>query len=423
MATTINLHSSGATCKLLLPRLLELWLPDYNAAHHENSSSPINEPAPNLRVPPLISFLEGLPDVIATNELFPSKRLPCGHVVSIRSILACCNLFGDAIWTPPPHSYGCADIECELTLEFPKIPDPGVLDGLEARLDLIEWSWENIKPTEPERDVARLLRNILNGIGHVSQVSGPETDADDLQPKASASSLKQTLDRMETEAFALMVTNRKKSKDAAVRGTEPYCSYRASISPVEADLSSRSRYPMLSPGQECDCVTPHEFVREPCKWSVTPAETIDLDPDDEEPTDDEKEKNKQPKGKKTVRFVGPVVVTQVRYFEPWWCNEYRDSDRYWSTGPHRLSVDPSTSADDDWEVEMMENPRALVAEMLRVMAAQAAERREGECSDDDDDDDDEILKELNEDEDEDEDESEDETVVGETEESGEDILF
>ena len=138
MATANDLRCSGITCMLLLPQLVQIWLPDYSAAYHEKCSSPLSEQAPRPRVPPLISFLEGLSDVLAPDEL-PGKRLPCGHVVSLRSILACCNILGDVMWTPAPHCFGCAQPECEDTSEFPKIPDPRVVDGLEARLDLVEW--------------------------------------------------------------------------------------------------------------------------------------------------------------------------------------------------------------------------------------------------------------------------------------------
>lgn len=160
MATANDSRCSGITCILLLPQLVQIWLPDYSAAHHENFASPLRDRTPRPRVPPLISFLEGLPDVFAPAEI-PGKRLPCGHVVSLRSILACCNLLGDAIWTPAPHCFGCAQPECKDTSEFPKIPDPRVVDGLEARLDLVEWSWKKGKPTRPEMDVVSLLRHLI----------------------------------------------------------------------------------------------------------------------------------------------------------------------------------------------------------------------------------------------------------------------
>ena len=345
---------------LLLPQLAQIWLPDHSAAHDEDFSRPIGEPAPKLRTPPLILFLEDLPDVLSADELFPGKRLPCGHVVSLRSIIKCCNILGDAIWTPAPHNFGCAQPECEDLLEFPTISDPRVVDGLEARLDLIEWSWEHVEPTKPERNVVSLLRDILTGIGHLSRDPEPETDAEVSRPEPSEASLKQTLVHMEIEAFGLMAENAAKSAETPVRGTQPYCSYRTPMVPG-AD-HSQPRYPMPSPGQECDCVTPHEYTREAGSWALTPAETetetetkIGRHDDNESNDDNEKkESTEQRSRRKTVRFVAPAVVTEVRYFEPWWCDEYRDSDRYWSTGPMRRSVDLATAADDDWEITLLD---------------------------------------------------------------------
>ena len=391
MATTDQSQYSEETiCTLLLPQLLVIWLPDYDAAHHESCATPSSEPAPNLRIPPLIAFLEGLPDAVIPNAVTPNepllgKRFPCGHVVYLRSILACCNFLGDATWTAAPCRYGCAEPECEDILEFPKLPDPGVLDGLAVRLDLIEWSWGTNEPTESDRDVVRLLRDLLSKMGHLGPEPEPETYAEAPQREASEDSLKQTLLHVEFEALALMLADDEKSEEIEipVRGTEPYCSYRAPAVP-RAD-HSQLLYPMLSPGQECDCVTPHEFVREAHKWGLTPAETpVDHD-------DDEESERKKNKPKKTVRFAGPVVVTQVQYFEPWWCDEYRDSDRYWSSGPNRLSTDPSTSEDDEWEIEMMGNSGLLAGEMAR-----AAMKASGSESDSDSDEDwgEEVRKEM-----------------------------
>ena len=395
MSTTDNLRYSGITCSLLLPELVHIWLPDHSTAHDENISRPVSEQARKLRIPPLILFLEDLPDVLTPGELLPGKRLPCGHVVSLRSIIEGCNFLGGAIWTPAPHFFGCGEPECEDTLEYPEIPDPGVMDGLEARLDLIEWSWKNVKPTKPERHVVSLLRDILSKIGHLSQEPEPDTDAEASRPKPSRSSLKQTLVHMEVEAVGLMVENREKRAEIPVRGTQPYCSYRTPRVPRAAH--SQLLYPTLSPGQECECVTPHEYLREASSWALTPAET---DCDDDAPKDGKNKKrkmnsdydepqDKKHKKRKTVRFVAPVV-TQVQYFEPWWCDEYRDSDRYWSTGLSRLSVDLSTSADDDREIELLENPVGLTAGI-------SSRDQDSDCStlvDDDDDDDDGVLGEM-----------------------------
>ena len=381
MATTDQLQDSEATiCALLLPRLLEIWLPDYNPdynAAHKTYTTPSNEPARKLRIPPLIAFLEGLPDVVTPNGSMTEKRFPCGHAVYLRSILACCNLLGDAIWTPGPYRWGCADPECEDLLELPKIPDPRVLDGLAVRLDLIEWSWETDEPLKPERDAVRLLRDILSEIGHLSPEPEPETHAESSQRKASKDSLKQTLVQVEIEALAMILAEVETKAETPVRGTQPYCSYRDAM--VPHSHHPQLRYPMLSPGQECDCVTPHEFQREARSWALTPAETpLDDDDDDDDESTNNTEptnKTKNSKPKKTVRFVAPVVVTQVQYFEPWWCDEYRDSDRYWSRGPTRLSTDTATAENDEWAIKTMENP-ALLADWTAKVAAMEAEARD-----------------------------------------------
>ena len=357
---------------LLLPQLVQIWLPDYSAARHENFSSPLSAHALRPRVPPLISFLVGLSDVFAPDES-PGKRLPCGHVVSLRSILACCNLLGNATWTPAPHCFGCAQPDCQDTCELPRIPDPRVVDGLEARLDLIEWSWKKAKPTRPEMDVVSLLRSILSRIGHLSREAETESDAEVLLHQLSESAL------FETEAFGLMAEHGEGSAEVAERGTQPYCSYRA-IRQVAG--YSLLRYPILSPGQKCVCVTPHEYEREARSWALTPAEITDLD------HHNESRGNEAKKCTKTVCFVAPVV-TEVRYFEPWWCDEYRDSDRYWSMGPHRQSVDFSTSADDEWEIEILENPEGLAARISR-----GPEDEDSDCSTVVDDDDEEMVDEM-----------------------------
>lgn len=360
---------------LLLPQLVKIWLPDYS----ETDRSPLSEQAPRLGVPPLISFLEGLSDVLTTNEV-RGKRFPCGHVVSVRSILSCCNFFGDAIWTPGPHFLGCAWPGCDDTLEFPKIPDPRVLDGLQTRLDLIQWSWNKDTPTEVDMNTVSLLRDILSRIGHLSQDPEPEMDANLSRSDPSEPSLTRTLVHMELEAYGLMIQNREKSTDIDLRGSQDYCRYRAAVVPTAGH--SLLRYPMSSPGQSCVCVKPHEYEREASSWARTPAETgSDLN----EPRD------RKLKQRKTVRFVAPIV-TEVQYFEPWWCDEYRDSGRYWSTGPHRKSIDYSTPGDDDWEVERLEHPDGLAAQISSEL-----EHEESACGTSVDDDgvlDDGILDEM-----------------------------
>ena len=332
------------TCTLLLPQLLQIWLPDSSAALPEDCSSRPSEQAPRSQTPPIISFLESFPDAITPDD-FPGKKFPCGHVVDLRAILACCNWLGDAVWTSGPHPCGCWEVDCTDSLEFPTLPDPRVIDGLEARLDLIEWSFRKDKPTQADKNAVSRLRNILSSIGHVSQDSEPEADAESSPREPSESSLMQTLVHIEIEAFALMADMAKGSAKVPERGADLYCSYRAR-KPTSAYC--RLRYPFPSPGQDCTCAEPHQFEREPKDWAHTPAESDDVPRD------------QKPPNSKTVRFVAPVV-TEVQYFEPWWCAEYRDSDRYWSTGPFQHSVDKATSADDDWAIEILEIPEGLAA--------------------------------------------------------------
>ena len=96
---------------------------------------------------------------------------------------------------------------------------------------------------------------------------------------------------------------------------------------------------------------PARFIREPSDWGLglTPAETIS------DPRGPNNEK------RKTVRFVAPVV-TEVQYFHRWFNDEYRDSGRYWSTGPHRKSTDLASQAEDDVEIERVEFPERFVGE-------------------------------------------------------------
>ncbi|KAL9136298.1 MAG: hypothetical protein Q9175_002504 [Cornicularia normoerica] len=375
MATTNEWRCSGVTCMLLLPQLVKIWLPDHSATRHEIGRSLSEQQNPRSQVPPLISFLEGLSDILIPDDV-KAKRFPCGHVVSLRSILACSNLFGDATWTPGPHFLGCAQPECNDTLEFPKIPDPRVVDGLEARLNLIEWSWNKDTPTELDRNTVSLLRHILYRIGHLTQEPEPEADAEVSRNEPSESSLMRTLVHMELEAFGLREQNQGKSAEVPLRGDQPYCSYRAAIEPTAGH--HLLRYPIPSPGQECECVTAHEYERKASSWGLTPAET------EFNPKEPKEEKRKQ---RKTVRFVA-AAVTEVQYFEPWWCDEYRDSGRYWSTGPHKRSIDLSTPAMDDLEIERLDHLEGLAAQTSSEMEGQ-----ESACSVSDDDDD-EVLDEM-----------------------------
>ena len=477
---------------LLLPQLVKIWLPDHSATRHEIGRSLSEQQNPRSQVPPLISFLEGLSDILIPDDV-KAKRFPCGHVVSLRSILACSNLFGDATWTPGPHFLGCAQPECNDTLEFPKIPDPRVVDGLEARLNLIEWSWNKDTPTELDRNTVSLLRHILYRIGHLTQEPEPEADAEVSRNEPSESSLMRTLVHMELEAFGLREQNQGKSAEVPLRGDQPYCSYRAAIEPTAGH--HLLRYPIPSPGQECECVTAHEYERKASSWGLTPAETefypkepkeekrkqrktvrfvaheyerkasswgltpVETEYNPKEPKEEKRkqrktvrfvtheyeqkvsswgltpaetefnpkepkeEKRKQRKTvrfvtheyeqkvsswgltpaetefnpkepkeekrkhRKTVRFVA-AAVTEVQYFEPWWCDEYRDSGRYWSTGPHKRSIDLSTPAMDDLEIERLDHLEGLAAQTSSEMEGQ-----ESACSVSDDEDD-EVLDEI-----------------------------
>lgn len=340
---------------LLLPKLVEIWLPDDNAAHQ----SPLSEQAPRSQIPPLISFLEGLPDVI-TPDKSKGKNFPCGHVVCVKSVLSLLNFFGDSTWTPGPHSMYCAQPECKETLEFPKLPNPQVLDGLEARLDLIQYSWNKDAPTELDVHAVSLLRDILSRIGHSGGDQEPETDADVSQSAPSEPPPMQTLANMEMEAFGLMVLNQGKSAETPLRGTQPYCSFREATKPTPGQSL---RYTMASPGQYCECVVPHDYERQPSRWALTPAETD---------VDVEMQQVEKPQKSKTVRFVASVV-TEVQFFEPWWCAEYRDSGRYYSTGPHKRSTDTSTKADDEWQIELIENPEGSAAQISGDMNGEGSD--------------------------------------------------
>ena len=296
------------------------------------------------------------------------KRFPCGHPVSLHSLLICCNFFGDATWTPGPHFLSCAQpaAVCSETLECPKLPDPRVLDGLQMRLDLIEWSFNKDAPTELDRNKVGLLRAVLSRIGHLDREPGTTDVAADLAPsRPSESSLTQTLVHVELEALGLRAWNVGKSAEVASRGGEPYCSYRDAI---PAAGQSQLLYHMPSPGQHCECVTPHDLRREASSWALTPAETVDPG-GPEEPTDATPGK----RNGKTVRFAAPVV-TEVQYFEAWWCDEYRDSGRYWSTGPHRRSIDLSTPTDDDCEIARLENGEARAAQTTRELDGRESAR-------------------------------------------------
>ena len=322
------------TCMLLLPKLVQIWLPDDSAARRQ---SPPSDLAPRSEIPPLISFLEGLPDIL-TPDKYRGKLLPCGHAVSVCSVLSLVNLLGEATWNPGRHTMSCAQPECNESVEFPQLPNPQTLDGLEARLDLIQYSWNKDPPTELDMNLVSLLRDMLSRIGNSSNRDpDSETDLEPSQSAPSEASLMQTLTHMEMDS--LMVLNQEKSAETPLRGNQPYCSYRETVIPTPGQSL---RYNMASPGQCCECVTPHDYERHPSAWALTPAET------------EVESGAEKPEKLKKVRFVASVV-TKVQYFECWWNEEYRDSGRYYSTGPHRRSIDTSTKADDDWAIKLLDS--------------------------------------------------------------------
>ena len=335
--------------EILLPQLVETWLPNHNATLQGPSTKP-SEQFPASQIPPFISFLDNLPHVGARDN--KDKRLPCGHSVSLSWILEEGNFLGDTISQPGPHFLGCAQEGCNEWMSCPTILEPWALGGLEMRLTLIQWSWKKDAPTEGDRITVSLLRDILSKTGYLTQDPEPVPEPE-LEPKAegqpsssaaSESSLMRTLVDVELEAFNIREQNMATSAETPFDPEEPYCSYRAA-----EPHNPSTRYPMQSLGQKCQCVMPHVFQRAPSDWGLglTPAETVS------DPKGPKKEK------RKTVRFVAPVV-TEVQYFDKWWKDEYRDSGRYWSAGPHTKSTDLATQADDDLEIERLEHPERFL---------------------------------------------------------------
>ena len=317
----------------------------------------LSEEIPTLQTPLFFKFLNRLPNSGERDQR--QKRLPCGHSVTLSSILQVGNFLGGTIDQPGPSFLGCPESACHKWISCPAILDPWALDGLETRLTLIQWSWNKDAPTERDRITVSLLREMLTKIGYLTQdpepVPEPEVEPDvEGQPSnnaASESSLMQTLADVEIEAFKLKELDTEARAESPFDSEKPYCSYRPAF-----PHDPSTPYPMQSLGQYCECVIPHESIREPSEWGLglTPAEMVS------DPKEPKKEK------RKTVRFVAPVV-TEVQYFDKWFNDEYRDSGRYWSTGRHRKSTDLTTQAEDDLEIEKLEFPERFLGERASVV--------------------------------------------------------
>ena len=336
----------------LFKQLIQSWHTDILTLVAQGTLSEILvlQKTAETHIPPLISFLASLADTSATEHVPAAKELPCGHKVAVHSILTCSNLFGDQLRSRGPRYIQCP--QCATQQALPMIPDPWVVDGLRARLDLVEWAWGRSKhaPTRGDKNVARLLRYILDQIGHLPR------DSETTSSLPSKRRQRQTLRLLETEAMVL--AEGKIYEDPCwLRGTEPYCRFRPSTPPPPEYV--HLRYSSPSPGQHCKCEAPHTWTRSPKEWTSTPAE-------DEEEWDfaisriENSGKTRKPRKKKMVRFAAPVI-TEIHYFEPWWRSEYCYSTRYYSLGPSRRSVDLSTKLDDDREIARL-NDRIVTAE-------------------------------------------------------------
>ena len=323
----------------LLQQLLMTWHLDVVGARTPNKLSKMQQ----LQTPPLIAILARLEDAPVTAHTPEGKILPCGHRVDVHLILSCSNFFGDLAWGKRGHVLECPHADCNDQYTLPMIPNPWVVDGLQARLDLIQWAWAHGKDAPNYADVktGRMLRHILNQIGHL-----PLKSESTLRVGLSQRRIRQTLRLFDTEGVTRAVENIY-AGPRLLRGKQPYCKFRPSKAPPPEYV--QFTYFPPSPGQYCDLrEEPHRRARGPRKWASTPAE------DEEEqrfiiPWIEHISKSGKSKQKKIVRFAAPVV-TAIQYFEPWWRDEYRDSDRYYSSGPSSTSADRSTKLDDDREI-------------------------------------------------------------------------
>lgn len=341
----------------LLQQLLKTWHPDVKALTERTPN--VLSKTPKLHPPPLVAVLASLGDTPATAHKPAGKELPCGHRVEISSILTAANLFGDRIWG---KGRGPSLLECPLGCDFhyalPVLPAPWAVDGLQARLDLIQWLWAQGKDAPDGEDVkaARILRVLLTRIGHAPR---------DWEMTASSPSgrrrLKQALELLlDSDAVveAAAAAGKAGAGARSLRGAEPYCRFRAfkALSRQYAPY----RYVAPSPGQYCRCDEPHPWSRLPREWASTPAEDgeerrfVMARSENVAERRKETKKEKTEKKKKKVRFAAPVV-TRIHYFEPWWRREYRDSGRYYSKGPAGTSRDRATRVDDEREVERLES--------------------------------------------------------------------
>lgn len=356
----------------LFKQLLQSWYPDIATLLDQRilSESLVFQKTPKVQTPSLISFLMSLADAPVTEHGLATKKLArCGHIIDVRSILTCSNLFSDLGCGKGPSFLYCSQPNCDTRYALPIIPNPWVVDGLQTRLDIVQWAWARSKnaPTNADVNLGKVLRYILDQVGRLPR----DLERTSSLPWNGPSQRRhrQALRLLEAETVVLGEDSLYKGP-SLLRGRKPYCKFRPSKAPPPGYL--QTKYCRPSPGQNCSCAQPHRSAREPWEWASTPAE----DEEDWEsavpliensgtsirrsdfrhaapfsfgrnmlPLANGRGKTGK-KQKKTVRFVAPVI-TDIHYFEPWWRREYRDSDRYYSSGPSRTSTDRSTKVDDD----------------------------------------------------------------------------
>ena len=322
----------------LLRQLLDTWYPDVKALAARTPKILLK--TRKLQQPPaLISILARLTDAPVKAHEPEGKELPCGHRVDVYSILNHSNLFSDLVWGKRRPFLVCSDPSCAIQYTLPTIPAPWVVDGLEARLDLIHYFWAHGKDTPNHVDVqmTRLLRRLLDQIGHRPR----SLEVSSSLPNQRR--LTQTLRLLDSEGVA-GAGGKTYAGPSLLRGKEPYCRFRRSKAAPSEYL--QLKYLPPSPGQFCICEEPH-WVRKPRAWISTPAE-------DEEKREfaitriEKSRKTGKYQPKKSVRFAAPVI-THIHYFE-----------RYWS-GPCSRSTDTATKVDDDKEIERLNLSRRGVS--------------------------------------------------------------